>query len=211
MNKKNIIVLCVVVVALAIIGIFVWDKKTARAPGVSTTITTSTTTSPATSSPSSTGSGLSVVVSTSSPKKYSNASFSLTYAGAWTIANHNNPFTLTNFGGKYLNGGILPAGGAEIDVVTTTVEGNLQDIIAYDLQGTTNIATTTISVDGVPCSATADHSAYTPGYTSKNVSVYCQQGIELWKIYLSYDANDTTSTSPLPAFNAMLASMKFFH
>jgi hypothetical protein len=214
MNKKylSVIVIVAVIIVIAVVGIST-HINTAKAPvaenGSSSTTVIATST-PIQMTVSSTNTGSSTVsVSITPGKTYANESFSFTYPEAWSVSTVS-PFSLTNFGGDYLGGGIIPPGGALIDVVTTTVygQGVLQGIMTTQLMNAMDLSTTTLSVDGIACPAAAFQAAYAPGYASKDVSVYCQRGDDLWEMYLSYGASDTAMAAHVADFNSVLASMK---
>ena len=213
MNKKNawIVVLVVVVVVLVVIGIVAIDKNVAKAPvvsGVGTTapLGTSTvgqTTSTASSSP------LTVTPSTSTAQKsYVAASFSLDYPGSW-VASTTSFFSLNNFGGKYQNGGMIPVGGAEIDVVTTTVYSSVSEIMTTELMSATNVATSTVTLDNIVCKKAVYDNSYATGFPSDDTSIYCLRGSELWKIYFSYHAGDPAAQEYVSDFSMVLNSIKF--
>ncbi len=204
MNKKrlDIIIIIAVIIIIAIIGIGI---HRAKAPETSNNYTASGTI------PSGITASSSMGVSINIGKFYSNGSFSFTYPTLWNIEQYS-PFSMTNFNGKYLAGNIIPADGAEIDIVTTTVQnGYLPDIMTTQLMSAVNITTTTLTVDNVACPAAAYEANYAPGITSKDVSVYCPRGAELWELYLSYEASDTPleTSRHVADFNSVLASMKF--
>jgi hypothetical protein len=211
MNKKKITTIIVLLVVIIIILGVVGFSHKAKAPAVSSGTTSTSSTLPITVTASSTSNSpqATITLSTSTKRTYGNASFLISYPPSWSIAQYS-PFLMTNFGGKYLSGDILPKGGAEITIVTTTVEtGYLPGIMQTQLMNAMDLATTTLTVDGVACPAAAYESAYAPGYASKDVSVYCLRGNELWEIYLSYDASDTAMSTPVADFNSVLGSMKF--
>lgn len=213
MNKKKLITIIVLVVIVVVGLSVVGFSHRAKAPEVTTSMVPTSTSGSLSVTASSTSSSTNVVVaiSTSTQRSYSNGSFSLSYPSSWSIARYL-PFLITNFNGQYQTGGIIPVGGAQIYVVTTTIEsGYLQSVINTQLMSAINITTTTLVVDGVACPAAAYEAAYAPGVTSKNVSVYCSRGGELWEVYLSYEANDTAAASAahISDFNGVLGSMKF--
>jgi hypothetical protein len=211
MNKNKLITLIILtVVVVVIVGVIGFGYR-AKAPEVTTGGISANATGPLTITASSTsGSGsISMVLSTSTQKSYGNESFSFDYPPSWSIVTYS-PFSMTNFGGNYLKGGIIPIGGAQIYITTTTVEsGFLPSIISTQLMNAMNMTTTTLMVDGVACPAAAYEAAYAPGVVSKNVSVYCPRGTEVWEVYLSYEASDTDMAARVADFNSVLASMKF--
>ena len=101
----------------------------------------------------------------------------------------------------------LPAGGAELDVVTTTAYGGYGAIMKTELLNTSDISTSTVAVDGVNC-VRANYRADADGQTLSDIAIYCPQGTELWKIYFDYNNGDPAATAHLAVFNTILASMK---
>jgi hypothetical protein len=210
MNKRQkIIAAVIVVVVILVIAIGLWiNAKTAKAPEVSSvggtaatgTLQTGSSTGPTSSS---TSAGMTVTLT----QVYSNGSFSFNYPTGWTPATYS-PFAMDDFGSKYVDGDIIPEGGAEIDVVTTTVYGNLQSIMETELMSATNVTTSAITVDGVPCAKATYDSTYTANIASKDTAIYCQEGNELWKIYLSYRADDSAASAHIADLDSVLASMK---
>ena len=214
MNKKKWAVIIVLIVAvIVVVGVIGFNNR-AKAPEVSNMPGSTSTAASGTSTPTSTptssanaSSGISIVVSTSTQKNYAGASFSFTYPGAWTILSAS-PLLMTNFSGQYKANGVIPAGGVQMTVVTTTISGNSNDIMAAELANAIDLTTSTVTVDGTACAKATYQVNYAPGATVQNVSVYCSRGNTLWKIYLSYPANDPAGNADVSEFNTVLASMK---
>lgn len=202
MNKKKltgIIVLVAVIIIVIVAAVWI-GAKTAKAPEMTSSVVSST--GAAVSTTSSSGE-MSVTIK----PFYGNGSFSFNYPTSWSISSYS-PFAMTTFDGKYVDGDLIPEGGAEIDVVTTTVYGNLQSIMTTELMSATNVATSAVSIDDVPCAKTTYDNSYTPNIASKDTAIYCQQGSELWKIYLSYRADDANASTHVADLNSILQSMK---
>ena len=208
-KKKTIIVIVLAVIVLVILGVIGFDNKVAKAPetsgGATPTSTATQTTSTTTST--STAPAISVVLSTSTSRSYTGSSFSFKYPGSWTILSAT-PLMITSFNGQYKTGGVIPAGGAQIGVVTTTISGNLNGIMATELASATHLTTSAITVNGTACAKAAYQVNYAPGATVQNISVYCSRGTELWKIYFSYPPNDSAEQADISDFNGILGSMK---
>ncbi len=206
MNKKKLaIVIALVVIIVVVLGIFAFGNK-AKAPEVSNG-TAPTSTAPQTATSTASSSGLSIVISTNTPKSYSGVSFSFTYPGAWTISSAM-PLLMDDFSGKYKAGGVIPAGGAQLAIATTTSYGPVENIIATELMNATDVASSTTAVDGVACTKATYRANYSQSATAQNISLYCLRGTELWKIYFSYPAGDAAASADLSVFNGILASMK---
>jgi hypothetical protein len=203
MNKKNWII-AIAVIVIVIVGIVIVNKDTnvATAPEVVTNTTSIIATT--TQSAGSTSSSSLTITQTGF---YENKLFSLSYPSSWTISSYS-PFSLTNFKGEYVDKDIIPDGGAEVDVVTTVAASSVKDIMTTELMSSTDLATTNVTVDHVACMEATYNNTYTSSIASKDVAVYCQQGTNVWKIYLSYRANDSAGVAHLTDFNSMLDSMK---
>jgi hypothetical protein len=106
------------------------------------------------------------------------------------------PINLTNFGGAYLRGGILPPGGAEIDITNAPAVASVQDLIRNELRGVTLDPLRPFSDNG----KTGIQAAYTfdvQGVVERNVAVYIPQGSALYKFYLSYWTGDRNEAALL--------------
>jgi hypothetical protein len=116
---------------------------------------------------------------------------------------------MTDFGGKYENGWMIPMGGSEIDVVTTTVYSSIKEIMTTELMSAVGLQTSAVTVDSVACKKAAYQDNYAPGVASQDISIYCLRGSELWKIYLSYHSGDPAAQTHNTVFDEVLSSMKF--
>lgn len=220
MNKYKIwIAVAVMVIALgAVVGVEMADHKVAQAPlapgseasSSSTSGAVSTGAAAATATASSSDGGLTITFSTTTEKYYAGSSFSMAYPSSWT-AELSPTFSLDSFGGKYQDGWMIPAGGAEIDVVTTTVQNAaaMQGIMGTELMSATNVSTSTQTVSGVACVKASYASQYKAGQPSRDTALYCLRGAELWKIYFSYHAGDAAAQQHVADFANVLGSLKF--
>ena len=173
----------------------------------STAPTSSNVQSPSVSVKASSTSGSGATISVL--KFYQGNSFSFNYPEDWTIFNPA-PFSINNFKGAYVNGSVIPMGGAEIDVATTTLySGRIDDIMGTELLSATNVVKSNVTVQGISCVEARYNNTYTPSVASRNIAVYCLRGVGLWKIYLSYRAGDSAATSHIANLNSVLASFKF--
>jgi hypothetical protein len=199
MNKNKIwAVVILVVVVLVVVGIVVVDRKVAKAPEVS-------------GSTAPTGTSVAGQTSSTAPvvqENYTGGSFSLSYPSSWSVSS-TRFFSINTFGGKYQNGWMIPMGGAEIDVVTTTVYSSVKEIMTTELMSAANLAKSTVIADGITCDEATYQHSYTPGVVAQNVSVYCLRGSELWKIYFAYRSGDPAAQAHVSDFNGVLGSMKF--
>jgi hypothetical protein len=209
MNKKTIAIIVFLVVLVVIVGVIGFNHR-AKAPEVqSVGVSTSTATQATSTTTTTLGSPtVTVVLSTSTTKTYSGSSFSFNYPSSWSILSAK-PLMMTNFNGQYKANGVIPAGGAQLGVVTTTVGGSVADIMTTELMSAKNLTTSTVAVDNVSCAKATYQVSYAPGATAQNISLYCLRGSELWKIYFSYPAGDAAEKADIPALDGILSSMKF--
>ena len=214
MNKKTVWWIVGVAVVIIVAVVIWWGAKPAKAPEVGSNTPAATGTVPTSANASGTATPSATVVASGTPGMtvtmggvYSGNSYSFKYPFAWTIESYR-PFVMTTFGGKYINNDVIPPGGAEIDIATTTVYGNLQAIMQTELMTATNITTSAVAVDGTSCAEASYHNTYSGGVASKDIAVYCVRGNELWKFYLSYRADDPAGSTHVADFNSVLASMK---
>lgn len=109
----------------------------------------------------------------------------------------SGPIALTNFGGAYVRGGILPPGGAEIEITSVPAPANLTDFIRQELRGTALDPPRPYSDSG----KTGIQAAYTfevaAGVVEKNLAVYIAHGPVLYKFYLSYWNGDRNESALL--------------
>jgi hypothetical protein len=220
-NKKTVVMVAVVVVVVVLVAFFAVERLSGRnvahAPELSAIsgggVATGTTTSPEASSSGSPAvsaatSSAKSPITVSMEKIYAGSSFSFSYPESWSVL-RVRPFSMTNFNGQYVSGDVVPPGGAEIDIVTTTNYGDLKNIMATELMGAADPATSTVTVDNVACDEARYGESYSDGTLSGNIAVYCERGTDLWKMYLSYRKSDPSLAAHVSDFNDVLGSMKF--
>ena len=220
-NKKTFFIVAAVVVIVVLIAFFAVERwsgsNVAHAPELSAILGGGEATGTSISQEAS-SSGLSAIsaatssgkssATVSAGKTYVGSSFSFSYPASWSVL-RVTPFSMTNFNGKYVAGDVVPMGGAEIDMVTTTNYGDLENIMATELMGAADLATSTVAVDTIACDEARYGESYSDGTLSGNIAVYCEHGIKLWKMYLSYRKSDPSATVHVSDFNGVLSSMKF--
>ncbi len=210
MNKKKIFAVVVLVVIVLVVAVVtVLEKKVAKAPEVSNVSSTASVgTSTVEQATSTASSSAPAVAAPAAQKNYTGVSFSLSYPSSWNVS--STPFfSINDFGGKYQSGWVIPMGGAEIDVVTTTVYSSVGEIMTTELMNAANLATSTVTVDNIACKQAAYQYSHAPGLVSQDISIYCLRGSELWKIYFSRRVGDTMAQVHVADFNGVLGSMKF--
>jgi hypothetical protein len=114
--------------------------------------------------------------------------------------------SLTNFKGSYARGGVLPEGGAEIDIASAPIPaGSLVDYVHHELTGAT--------IESLQDSGSVVEVAYTdefgPGLSYGNIAIYRTHGQMLYKMYLSYHANDPSANFLHSMFRQIVGSVQF--
>lgn len=157
-----------------------------------------------------------VSTSTNGWNAYQNQQFNISfeYPSDWKIntalSTLHGPISLDNFNNAYANGGIIPAGGADIDITTTTIPTSLDQFAINEAVGTNLLAMGDISVANASCASTYDaDSLYSNVLIYKEVSVYCPVGNTLYKIYLSYPTATSSDNIFPPEFTAFLGTIQF--
>ncbi len=214
MEKKRgivVVVLIVIVIAAAIAVLGAHHKGSVATPTQASPTMVATTSVPTSSNaaaPATSSSPENPGVSISIQRSYAGASFSFNYPASWSIL-AAAPFSLINFDEKNFAAGVLPPGGAEIDIATTTLYGNLDAITGTELMGATFLSTSTVTVGGTSCMEARYHETYAGGVQMANTALYCGHGTELWKIYLVYRVDDQAAAIHLADFESVLRSMRF--
>ncbi len=118
--------------------------------------------------------------------------------------------SLNNFNNEYSHGGMPPAGGAEIDAASAVLPPPpLLDYISTELQGATLSLTTNIYIGTNSATEVFYTDDYAPSVTTKNVAVYAPISGRLYKLFLSYRADDPAESQYLSDFEQVLGSIQF--
>ena len=131
-----------------------------------------------------------------------------TYPLGWTVG-RDDPFELDTFEHAYEGGGIIPMGGAEIDMAKTSLDTSLDAFVKANLVSATISSTGTIPVGGVSCTEVFYKNTFAPGVGSQNVAVFCPKAGSVLEIYLSYRAGDPKWQDHVTGLNHILASLQF--
>lgn len=142
--------------------------------------------------------------------------FSLNYPSSleWQLdssaLNLGGPISFNNFGNAYLQGGIIPRGGAAIDITTILLPSTpLPDFIKKETVDSTIESNTNMSVGGEPATKVVFTDSYAPSLTTKTIAVYVPYQALLYKFYISYRNGDSLETKFITAFQQVLESVKF--
>lgn len=118
------------------------------------------------------------------------------------------PIALDNFSHKYLSGGILPLGGAEIDVTRAEpAPAALGDFVNEETRGSSSVTTSEISLpagEGIRVSYRDDFNSL----QYANTAVYLVHSGKLYKFYLSHIAGDPNAAAYAKAFDQIVANTR---
>ena len=120
------------------------------------------------------------------------------------LAAASGPLNLTNFGGAYATGGVLPPNGAEIEVTSVPVPSNLVEYIRKELKPA--------KVDQLQEMAAGENSGIQAGYelnisagaSLKTVVSYVVHGKSLYKFYLTYWSGDRNESGLAATFGQLV-------
>lgn len=135
----------------------------------------------------------------------------LQYPQGWNfhreILNLGGPLNIRNFD-QYLGGGVLPVGGAEIDITTVSSNGQTdlnslaqEELGAASAQG--------YRVDDRPALLVSYTDNFAPGLNYDNRAAYVAVGDAIYKFFLSYRNGDPRANSYVRDFQQVLASAHF--
>jgi hypothetical protein len=120
------------------------------------------------------------------------------------------PVSLNNFANQYDSGGIIPPGGAEMEITSLPLPPPpLSDFIANNLYGTNVTSSSSVLLAGISCTEDTYTYALGPVLTYNNIGVYCPSGNSLYTIYLSYRLNDPMGNQFITSFQALLNAVQF--
>jgi hypothetical protein len=100
------------------------------------------------------------------------------------------PIALTNFDGKYLRGGLLPAGGAEIEITDVPRPIELSGYAREELKGVQQLKFEEGANNGRPALRASYVDEVADGVLTRNVVYYIPQGGRLYKFYLTFGSGD---------------------
>lgn len=133
------------------------------------------------------------------------------YPADWGVdqktMNLSETIRLTNFGAAYLNGGIVPEGGAQISIpVVPLPDAPLETIISQDTDGDKVISQRALIVDGNPATEVTSEIGLGEDLTYRRITVYVPRGAQLNKFILDYRSGDSREATFLQTFNQLLNS-----
>jgi hypothetical protein len=143
-------------------------------------------------------------------------SLTLRYPSDWKLNPRLNlqddPISFNNFNNSYLQGGIIPPGGADIDVALFTgAKRPVSELIAAELPDADQktIDSHIYKVDGQKGTRVFYTDIYAPNFAYTNVVVYLPHGTELYKFFLTYHQGDSNEKNFNDDFEYILKSVRF--
>lgn len=120
------------------------------------------------------------------------------------LAAAGGPINLTNFGGAYAEGGVLPPAGAEIEITSVPSPPNLVEYVRKELAGAPLEPLQEVVEGGNAGIRTAYMESMGAGASLKTVVEYVPHGPVLYKFYLSYWAGDVNEPGLTAAFSGVV-------
>lgn len=143
------------------------------------------------------------VLSLSTPSGFTISTGLLTVGG---------PLNFNTFNSNYIRGGIIPVGGADINVNTVQLPSPpFNNYIDIELAGATITSRAPLTVSGVSCTQVF----YTDSFGEinpliyNNEVVYCPSGKSLYRFELSYHAGDSHESQFLSSFQQVISNAQF--
>ena len=100
------------------------------------------------------------------------------------------PIALTNFGGKYVRGGLLPPGGAEIEITDVPRPIELSGYARTELKGVQQLKFEEGASNGRQALRASYVDEVAAGVLTQNVVYYVPQGGRLYKFYMTFSSGD---------------------
>jgi hypothetical protein len=121
------------------------------------------------------------------------------------VLNMGGPIALRNFS-EYLRGGIIPEGGAEIEITHVPQDAQSLAETAREELGFTGAPQ---AVDGQPGLRIFYADEFAPGLNYESVAVYVAHANLLYKFFLSYRASDPQKEKYVSSFDEIVSSARF--
>jgi hypothetical protein len=141
---------------------------------------------------------------------------SLHYPEDWQLNPRLNmeddPISFNNFNSSYLRGGIIPMGGADIDIAYFPgVRSPAPQLIASELSDTNQrqIEEHTYKIGGKNGTRVFYTDVYARGFTYKNIAIYVPHEDGLYKFFLTYHEGDSHEKAFTDDFEHILKSVRF--
>jgi hypothetical protein len=123
-----------------------------------------------------------------------------------------DPINFNNFNSSYLRGGIIPMGGADIDIAYfASVTSPVPELISSELADTNEkqIDDHTYHIGGKKGTRVFYTDVYARGFTYKNIAIYVPREYGLYKFFLTYHEGDPHEKDFNDDFEHILKSVRF--
>ena len=100
------------------------------------------------------------------------------------------PIALTNFAETYGRGGVLPTGGAEIEITSVPRPIELAGYARAELKGVQQLRLEELTSNGKPALRVSYSDEIADGIATRNLVYYVPQGTRLYKFYLTFGSGD---------------------
>jgi hypothetical protein len=141
---------------------------------------------------------------------------SLHYPEDWQLnprlSLEQDPINFNNFNSSYLRGGIIPMGGADIDIAYFPgINGPVPELISSELADTNEkqIDEHTYRIDGNKGTRVFYTDVYARGFAYRNIAVYLPREAGLYKFFLTYHDGDPHEKAFNDDFEHILKSVRF--
>jgi hypothetical protein len=141
---------------------------------------------------------------------------SLDYPEDWQLNPRLNlqedPINFNNFNSSYLRGGIIPMGGADIDIAYfPSMNSHVPELISSELADTSEkkVDEHTYKIDGKKGTRVFYTDVYARGFTYKNIAIYVPREDGLYKFFLTYHEGDPHEKAFNDDFEHILKSVRF--
>lgn len=128
------------------------------------------------------------------------------------LSHPDDPISFNNFNSSYVRGGIIPRGGADIDIARLPRNNqSVSRIISDELSDADQkqIDEHEYRIDGQKGTRVFYTDSYAPNFVYKNVAVYVAATDGLYKFFLTYHQGDPHEKSFNQDFEHMLKSVRF--
>ncbi len=122
------------------------------------------------------------------------------------VVSLGGPINLRNFD-NYQYGGVVPNGGATIDITSTPLTNNNLAAMAQSELGA--LSAQSLRVDDHPAVLMDYTDAFAPGLNYENEAVYVQAGSKVYKFFLSYRSGDPNGGNFVQDFQKVVSSTRF--
>lgn len=128
------------------------------------------------------------------------------------LSQQQDPISFNNFNTAYLRGGIIPMGGADIDIAFFPgVNRGVDGLIATELHDADqkSIDEHAYKIDGTKGTRVFYTDVYAPDFVYKNIAIYVPHQDGLYKFFLTYHQGDPHEKDFSDDFEHILKSVRW--